>query len=280
MGNIINETVFSDCVNKALGVNLKMAGLAYDATAEVGEVSSWGNKVSFPRFNRTANVATIVKGTAIVPADVDMADCTADILQTGGSIRVFDKDAHSIKGATLDRMAEQLAQEAAKDIDSALSTTADREATLLSALASANDVTEDEMLDAMQLFNDQQDVDSYSGICINSRMRKSFVKMDAFTSTEKTYMTNGNGIVKNGCIGYFMGVPVVVSDNGTYDTAKAESKIYFLKKGALAYVLQQSPKIEEQREGLLLATDIIDSQLYATKVLDTTGIVIARKTIA
>ena len=93
-------------------------------------------------------------------------------------------------------------------------------------------------------------------------------------------MTNGNGIVKNGCIGYFMGVPVVVSDNGTYDTAKAESKIYFLKKGALAYVLQQSPKIEEQREGLLLATDIIDSQLYATKVLDTTGIVIARKTIA
>lgn len=53
-----------------------------------------------------------------------------------------------------------------------------------------------------------------------------------------------------------------------------------IKKGALGYVMQQEPTLEVEREGKLLANDIIASDMLATKVMDTDGIVIIRKTIA
>jgi len=46
------------------------------------------------------------------------------------------------------------------------------------------------------------------------------------------------------------------------------------------YVKQQDITLELEREGKLLANDIIVSDLYATKVMDSDGIVIIRKTIA
>ena len=104
--------------------------------------------------------------------------------------------------------------------------------------------------------------------------------MPEFTSTEKTYASMGNGFVKNGLCGYWLGIPVIVCDNNTYDSTTSECKTYFVKTDAVGYIYQQNIKIEEEREAKLLATDIVASSLYATKVIDKDGVVILRKTIA
>ena len=117
----------------------------------------------------------------------------------------------------------------------------------------------------------QNEDGSYS-VFLNARM--------ASNQIEKTYQHDGNGIIKNGLVGYWMGVPVVVTNNGTYDGTASECRTYMIKKGALGYVKQQDVTLEIEREGKLLANDIIVSDMYATKVMDADGIVIIRKTIA
>lgn len=272
--------VFADAINEKLGVSLKMGQLAVDATNEVADITTCGDEINFPKFERVASVGTVTKGTALVPAEVSMTENKATIKFTGGSIRVYDKDEKQIKGKTLDNMAQQLVDAMIQDLDSSLSATMDTEATKKSPTASATAITNDELLNGFSLFGDDVDTTTFAGLAINSRLLPSFLKMDEFTSTEKTYQHDGNGIIKNGLVGYWMGVPVVVTNNGTYSSTASECKTYMIKKGALGYVKQQDVTLEIEREGKLLANDIIVSDMYATKVMDADGIVIIRKTIA
>ena len=53
-----------------------------------------------------------------------------------------------------------------------------------------------------------------------------------------------------------------------------------IKKGALGYIMQKQTSIEEEREAKLLAVDLVASNLYAVKLLDSKGVSILKKTIA
>jgi hypothetical protein len=203
----------------------------------------------------------------------------ATIKVTGGSVNVYDKDFQQIKGNTIDNLSQQLADAMAVDIDSSLVGSLDGEATQKSAIASATAITEAEMFDAYSLFGDDVNVDSFAGIAVPSQLLKSFLLMDSFVSTEKTYATDRNGIVQNNVIGFWMGIPVVLT-NSCFDSTAKEAKIYFIKKMALGYVMQKQPTIEIERQATYLRNVIVASDMYATKVLDKSGIVIARKTIA
>lgn len=279
MSLIISE-VFADCINEKLGVALKMGQLATDVTGEVADITTCGDKVHFPKYDRVATVGTVTKGTALTPATVSMTDNEADIKQTGGSIRVYDKDEKQIKGATLDNMAQQLVDAMAKDLDTSLSSTMVSEATKLSAQSNANAITNAELMSGLALFGDEVDYDTFSGIAINSKLLPSFLAMDEFTSVEKTYTADKSGLIKNGLVGFWYGIPVVLTNNGTYDSTKAETITYMIKKGTLGYVKQQEVALEVEREAKLLCNDIVVSDMYATKVMDTDGIVIIRKTVA
>lgn len=283
MALIIPE-VFAETVNEKLNVSFKMAQLATDVTNQVSDITTCGDKIHFPTFDRVATVSEVTKGKALVPAEVSMTDNVADIKQTGGSIRVYDKDATQIKGATYDAMAQQLTDAMVADIDTALGATIDAEAKLKSGLVNTDpveQVTYTDLVNALGYFGDQVDYDSFAGIAINSKLLPSFLQMNEFVSVEKTYnRTNDNGLIKNGLVGYFLNIPVVLTNNATYDDKLKETKTYIIKKGALGYVLQKGVTVETEREAKLLATDIVVSDLYATKVMDKDGIVVMRKTIA
>lgn len=279
MSLIISE-VFADCINEKLGVALKMGQLATDVTGEVADITTCGDKIHFPKYDRVATVGTVTKGTALTPAEVSMTDNEADIKQTGGSIRIYDKDEKQIKGATLDNMAQQLVDAMAKDLDTSLSSTMVSEVTKISAQASATAITNAELMGGLALFGDEVDYDTFSGIAINSKLLPSFLAMDEFTSVEKTYTADKSGLIKNGLVGFWYGIPVVLTNNGTYDSTKAECVTYMIKKGALGYVKQQEVALEVEREAKLLCNDIVVSDMYATKVMDADGIVIIRKTVA
>ena len=275
--SLIIPEVFAECVNEKLHTGFKMAQLAYDATADVADITTCGNKVAFPTFDRTVTVGT-VNGT-LVPAEVSMTNNEADVKQIAGAAKIKDKDAKQIKGAVMDNMAQQLADAMIINLDAALATTIVTEATHKVALASATAVTYNEMLEVLATFGDNVDYDSFAGIAIHSSFLPSFLGMDAFTSRERTIVKEGNGLVSNSVIGYFMGIPVIMSNTACYDATAKEANLYAIKKGALGYVMQQTPTIEVQRDGLNLCNYIIGQDMYATKVLDKEGIVIAKKTI-
>ncbi len=97
--------------------------------------------------------------------------------------------------------------------------------------------------------------------------------MDAFTNLDKSFVVDGNGIVRDGIIGMWNGtIPVILSNNGTHDDTNNKSMLAIVKKGALGVVYQQVPTVEEEREAKLLATDLVASELYATKVVRDDGV--------
>lgn len=112
---VVVPVVFADAVNEKMGVALKFANLAEDATDSVAEITEMGSEINFPKYNRVCEITEITKGTAVVPKEVSMTENKAPIKQTGGAIRVYDKDEVQIKGKTMDNMAAQLADGMAKD---------------------------------------------------------------------------------------------------------------------------------------------------------------------
>ena len=275
---LVIAELFSEAVNAKMDIALRVGKLAVDMSDVAEDIRTCGDTIHFPTFDRISDAADVVKGTPLVPEEVNMSDSTAKIKQVGKSVRIYDKDSIQVKGAMKDRMAEQMGEVMAKDVDFSLIKEMDDNAVYKVASPSL-DITAIES--AFDCFGDDVDSASFAGILINHRMRKVFTAMDEFISISKTYAKDGNGVVENGVIGYWLGViPVIICDNNTYDTNLLECKTYIVKKNALGVIWQQEVTIEEEREGKLLATDLIASDLYAVKLMDTKGCAVIRKTIA
>jgi len=268
---LIVPEVFSDAVNAKLDASLRIGRVAFDATANVPEAMQYGDTIHFPKLNRVVTASEVTKGTPLTPAAVDMTDMSAPIKQVAASARVYDKEATQIKGPVMDEMVKQVADAMATKVDGDLVVTMDTDAVYKHASASATAITASELDEAMNSFGDDVDTSKFAGIVINSRLRS----QKTFNQAEQA-----NGIVADGVIGYYAGIPVILCDNGTYDATAKECKTYIVKRNSLGYVFQRNITIEEEREAKYLATDIIASSLYATKLLDTSGVVIIRKTIA
>ena len=278
MASLFIPKVYKDAINEKLGVSLKFGLLANDLTDEVSEIKEWGDTVNFPKFKRVAKVGEITKGTAVVPSEVDMTENPSPVKHTGGSIRVYDRDAKQIKGKVQDNMVQQLVDAMDKDLDDALGAVALSKATKKSKTTSKTEITSDEIINAFALFGDDMDVDTFAGIAINSRLLPSFIKMAEFTSVDKTYQGVENGIIRNGLVGYFMGIPVYLTNNNTW--VASECVTYIIKKGALGYARQKDVSLEIERESKLFADDLVVDSLYAVSVTDSDGIVLVRNTVA
>ena len=277
--SLLIPEVFADAINAKLDTTIRIGRVAFDATSLVPDILVARDTVHFPTFNRVAVAESVTKGTELTPKVVDMTDAQAPIKWIGSAVRIFDAEAAQIKGAVVDQMAIQVAEAMAKKIDNDLTIALDTDIAYKAAAAAGDAITAKELEGGFAKFGDNVDTAGFAGIIINSRLLPSFYAMPEFTSTQLTYQTDGNGIVTNGIIGLYRGIPVIVCDNGTFETGKSEFKTYIVKTGALGYVFQRNIKIEEDRQGLLLATDIIASSLYATKLIDSTGAVVIRKTI-
>lgn len=280
---LIIPGVFADAVNAKMDTSIRIGRVAFDATPLVSEITQAGDTVHFPQINRVATATDVIKGTALVPAEVDMVDSTATLRQIASSMRVFDRDAKQIKGQVIDSVVEQVATAMAKRIDSDLVVAMDSEAIYKSPVAVADKITSAELQAGMSLFGDDIDTNSFAGIVIHSRLLPSFLAMDEFISTNKTFNKNSqaswNGIIVDGIVGYYLGIPLLVCNNNTFDDVKKECKTYLVKKNSIGYVFQKNIGVEEEREGKLLATTIISSSLYACKLIDLKGVVICRKTV-
>lgn len=277
--SLVIGSVYADAVNSKLGTALKMKDIATDYTDMVSDILVYGNEVHFPTFNRLSDAEEVTKGTALVPEEVGMSDSTAKVKQTGKSVRIYDKDKAQIKGAVVDAMASQTAEVMAKKIDSDLIKEMVDNAVYKTALAGDLSVTAIDS--AFDVFGDQVQNSSFSGIVAHGKFRSAIMRMDEFTKIDKTYAATGNGIVDdNNCIGFWNGtIPVYLSDQ-MWDATNSEPVMAVVKTGAIGYIMQKETTVEEEREAKLLATDLVASNLYAVKLLDPKGVSILKKTIA
>lgn len=277
MALIIPE-VFADAINSAMDVNLRVGKVATDYTEMVEDITTCGDEVHFPTFDRIADASVVTKGTPLVPSAVSMTDAAATIKQVANSVRIFDKDSIQIKGAAKDKMAVQLGESMAKAVDRDLVEAIKADAVYTDdVLDTAFDA--DAINTAFDVFGDEVDNEDFAGILINSKLRAKISAMDEFTSANKTYAANGNGIVRDGVIGVWNGsIPVILSNNGTSYKATVNNAekdavmLAIIKRDALGYVYQKSATIEEEREAILLATLLVASELYATKLIRTNGV--------
>lgn len=278
--SLVIGSVYADAVSSKLGTALKMKDIATDYTDMVSDILVYGNEVHFPTFNRLSDAEEVTKGTALVPEEVGMSDSTAKVKQTGKSVRIYDKDKAQIKGAVVDAMASQTAEVMAKKIDTDLAKEMVDNAVYKTALAEG--VLSVTAIDsAFDVFGDQVQNSSFTGIVAHGKFRSAIMRMDEFTKIDKSYAVSGNGIVDdNNCIGFWNGtIPVYLSDQ-MWDATNSEPIMAIVKKGALGYIMQKETTVEEEREAKLLATDLVASNLYAVKLLDPKGVSILKKTIA
>lgn len=277
--SLVIGSVYADAVNSKLGTALKMKDIATDYTDMVSDILVYGNEVHFPTFNRLSDAEEVTKGTALVPEEVGMTDSVAKVKMTGKSVRVYDKDKVQIKGAVVDAMASQTAEVMAKKIDSNLISEMVENAVYKTALPGDLSVTAIDS--AFDVFGDQVQNSSFSGIVAHGKFRSAIMRMDEFTKIDKSYAVSGNGIVDdNNCIGFWNGtIPVYLSDQ-MWDATNSEPIMAVVKTGAIGYIMQKETTVEEEREAKLLATDLVASNLYAVKLLDPKGVSILKKTIA
>lgn len=272
---IIVPEVFADAVNSAMGVALRVGRVATDFTEMVEEITQYGDSVHFPVIDRISDAEAVTKGVAIVPDTVSMTDAEAEVKQVAKSVRIFDKDQAQVKSALKDKMAQQLGESMAKAVDKDLVEEMKENAVYQE---NVTELTANAIENAFNVFGDDVDSDSFAGIVINSALRPIINGMDEFTSAEKTNTAIGNGIVRDGVIGLWNNIPVILSNNGTsgkitVSNAEKDAKMLFIvKKDALGYVYQKQATVEEEREAKLLATDLVASELYAVKLVKSNGV--------
>ena len=273
--SMIIPQVFGDAVNASMGVALRVGRVATDFTDMVEEITQYGDTVHFPVIDRISDAEAVTKGVAIIPDTVSMTDADAEIKQVAKSVRIFDKDQAQVKSALKDKMAEQLGQAMAKAVDKDLVTEMKENAVYQENIT---ELTANAIENAFNVFGDDVDSDSFAGIVINSALRPIINGMDEFTSAEKTNTAVGNGIVRDGVVGLFNNIPVILSNDGTSGkitvsgNEKDAKMLFIVKKDALGYVYQKEAQVEEEREAKLLATDLVASELYAVKLVKTNGV--------
>ncbi|AEY67846.1 hypothetical protein [Clostridium sp. BNL1100] len=276
MSLIITE-VYAGIVREKFAGKVKVANLAVD----LGFLKNTtvGDTVTFPKFKTIGEATVMTKGTPLVPESLDQDKSQATIKQIGKAVRVFDIDDITAFGDQVNESATQQGIVFARKLDTDLITEA-LTTSLKKSTADAKAITAAELASGMNLFADEQDTEDMAGIVINSLLLDSFYAMNEFVDKNKTYTTDGNGIIRNGLIGYYRNIPVFCADHGTYDSTLNECITLVVKKNALAYMTKRDINIELQRQALLKATDVVGDFIYATKLIADDGVVVLKKTIA
>lgn len=282
MSNLVNKNlivpeIYAQLVREKVAGKVKVAQMAENLGAIVDK--EVGETITFPVWSYIGDAEDITPGTAMTAVEMEQKSSTATIKMIAAKgVTVYDYDNVTALGRALEEAASQQAESIARKLDTDLIADANTTA-FKKQISKKGEITEDELLDCLALYGDDRDVADFHGIVCHSAFAKSFYKMDGFVKSDVTYVADGNGIVVNGVIGTYMGIPVVLSDR-LYDAANQEGYLLFIKKGSLGFMPKETPFVETERNASKRATNIYTSQIYATKLTDEAGIVIAKTVVS
>ncbi|TPE21182.1 hypothetical protein [Clostridium perfringens] len=277
MGNLIKPEIYAKIVEEKMKGKMILTNWA----DQVGVLSgSVGETVIFPKWNTIGKATELVKGKDIPLEELTQDDsCKATIKQfCSPGVIVYDIDNLTALGDSVDEAARQQGVALARAKDSLL-----MDECLTSKLkvktASKTEITSEELNRGLQMFADEQNIDDFHGILVNSLVANSFYKMPEFVKADYTYNgVNGNGVVHNNVIGYFRGIKVVMSDFNTYKDGECVTVI--VKKHSLGKMPKRGVLCETQRLAGKKATAVYSDEIGALKRISDEGIVVLRNTIA
>ena len=274
--NVIVPEVYASLVREKIAGKVKVAQFLVnlgDLHGKVGEV------IQFPKYSYIGDGKDWDINT---PMDVTQmkqtsTHATVKAIQAP-AVKVADYDDEVALGNAIEEAAEQQSIAVGRKYDTDAIACA-LTSPLKYQLANKNTVTQDEMISILGLYGDDRDSADFDAIVISSLFAPSFYKMDMFTSRERTMTKDGSGIAVNGCIGYFLDIPVVLSDR-LYDATNQEGFILVMKKNAISIIPKENPFAETSRDASLRQTTIYLSQFYAMALTDDTAIVFAKKVLS
>ena len=275
--NVIVPDVYANLVREKIAGKVKIAQMAENLGAIVDK--EVGETITFPVWSYIGDAQDIAPGTDMTAVEMEQTTSQATIKMIAApGVKVFDYDNVTALGRAIDEGADQQATAVARKLDADLIAEANKTA-FKKQIAAKGVITEDELLDCLGLYGDDRDTADFHGIACHSQFAKSFFKMEGFVKSDITHVSAGNGIVTNGVIGSYMGIPVVLSDR-LYDATNTEGYLMFIKKGSLGYMPKEVPHVETERHAANRSTIVFTSQIYATKLTDEAGIVIAKNVVA
>ena len=269
---VIVPDVYSALVREKITGKCKVAQFLVNLGELHGKV---GETLTMPKWGYIGDAKDWDINTPMDVTQMKQTSTTATIKAIQApAVKVADYDSEVELGNAINEAAEQQAIAVGRKYDTDAITEA-LKSPLKYKLGAKNTVTQDEMIAILGLYGDDRDSADFDAIVISSLFAPSFYKMDMFTSRERKMTKDGNGIAVNGIIGYFLDIPVVLSDR-LYDTTNTEGFILVMKKNAISYIPKENPFAETARDASLRQTTIYLSQFYAMSLTDDTAIVVAK----
>lgn len=270
--NVIVPDVYSALVREKITGKCKVAQFLVNLGELHGKV---GETLTMPKWGYIGDGKDWDVNTPMDVTQMKQTSTTATIKAIQApAVKVADYDSEVELGNAINEAAEQQAIAVGRKYDTDAIAEA-LKSPLKYKLGAKNTVTQDEMIAILGLYGDDRDSQDFDAIVISSLFAPSFYKMDMFTSRERTMTKDGNGIAVNGVIGYFLDIPVVLSDR-LYDTTNTEGFILVMKKNAISYIPKENPFAETERIANLRQTIIYLSQFYAMSLTDDAAIVVAK----
>ena len=272
---LIVPEVYAELVREKITGKCKVAQFAVTKGNLMGQA---GETVIFPAYKYVGDASDWTIGTAMTAGELEQTTTSATIKAIAApGVNVYDYDDEVAMGQQINEAASQQAVSIARKMDTD-AIDACLTSPLKKKLAAKNTVTQDELITMLGLYGDDRDSADFDAIVIHSAFAPSFYAMDMFVSREKTMTRDGNGISVNGIIGYFLDIPVVLSDR-LYDTTSQEGFILMMKKNALSLLPKESPFTEVARDASKRLSTIFTSDFYAMALTDDTAVVYAKNVI-
>ena len=272
---LIVPEVYAELVREKITGKCKVAQFAVTKGNLMGQD---GETVKFPAYKYIGDASDWTIGTAMTAGELEQTTTSATIKAIAApGVNVYDYDDEVAMGQQINEAASQQAVSIARKMDTD-AIDACLTSPLKKKLAAKNVVTQDELIAMLGLYGDDRDSADFDAIVIHSAFAPSFYSMDMFVSREKTMTKDGNGVSVNGIIGYFLDIPVVLSDR-LYDTTSQEGFILMMKKNALSLLPKESPFTEVARDAAKRLSTIYTSDFYALALTDDTAVVYAKNVI-
>lgn len=275
---LLKSEVVTQMINEQMKGREKLMALAGDMGSLPNGVQA-GDSFSIIKVAHLGEMVDLTKGQTIALEDLQTTKSSETIEHKAKGFQLYDIEKETTIGgkSILDKKIGDMADIRVRAIEKSLGSKL-LNAPLKYATAGTDKVTADEINQALQVaFGDAQDTDDFAGIVVNSRVATGFYSMPEFVKADFTFTKDGNGVVRGGVIGTFRGIPVIMSDVTTY--VGSECVTFIIKKGALGYK-KVAGEVEISRNASKKADEVYDDLMFVTGVIDDSGVVVLRKTIA
>ena len=270
--NVIVPEVYAQLVREKIAGKCKVAQFLVNIGDLHGKV---GETLTMPKWAYIGDAVDWDINTPMDKTQMKQTSTTATIKAISApAVEVADYDNEVELGNAIEEAASQQALGVARKYDTDAIECA-LQSPLKYQLATKNAVTQEELIAILGLYGDDRDSVDFDAIVIHSLFAPSFYQMPMFVKRDMTMAVDGNGVAVNGCIGYFLNIPVVLSDR-LYDATNQEGFILVMKKEAISIIPKENPFAEPERNASLRRTTIYLSQFYAMALTDDEAVVFAK----